>query len=585
MIADKKDSGAVLPQGVIFNAYPDSIGGHLKDLHNLMQRSEFKKAFSYFYLLPTFYHSDFDRGFSIVDYDLNEELVTPEPLKGLTDLGAKLKLDLVLNHLSAHAPQFEDLLKYGDASPYYDFFIDWNIFWHEQGTMHQEGYVLPHKEHLEKLFMRKTHLPLLKVYFPDGSKRFFWNTFYQQSAYKKVTTQEIADGLDISLTKSEKLAAIINEAESSAKMNCLLKMDLLPEELEQVMIFLEKKRCYKAQVDLNARSEKVWAFYEQTLRKIEGYGAKIVRLDAFAYLHKAVGYPNFFNRPETWAYLARIKKMAQKYDLFIIPEIHAHYGSNLHAELAANGYPFYDFFSPGLIIDALERGTAVPLLKWISEILTHGYQTINMLGCHDGIPVLDLQGANHKGNNLCGLLEDGQIEKIVHTIQQRGGIVKNLYGPDGRKISYYQVNATFFSALGEDERKLRLARAIQLFMPGMPQVWYLDLFAGKNDDNALKQSGPAGHKEINRTNLCWEEIENGLKRSVVTDQLEMIRLRNLSPAFNGLLTVKDEREQHHLHLQWEHEGSRATLFADLRHYTFRIEEQSKAGQPILLSYS
>ena len=62
--------------------------------------------------------------------------------------------------------------------------------------------------------------------------------------------------------------------------------------------------------------------------------------------------------------------------------------------------------------------------------------------------------------------------------------MKNLFGADGKKIAYYQVNATYFSALGEDERKLRLARAIQMFMPGIPQVWYLDLFAGTNDYEA-----------------------------------------------------------------------------------------------------
>ena len=82
--------------------------------------------------------------------------------------------------------------------------------------------------------------------------------------------------------------------------------------------------------------------------------------------------------------------------------------------------------------------------------------------------------------------------------------------PDGKKIAYYQVNATFFSALGEDERKLLLARAIQMFMPGIPQVWYLDLFAGKNDYAAADNAGTAGHKEINRTTLTIDDIEAGL---------------------------------------------------------------------------
>jgi hypothetical protein len=35
-----------------------------------------------------------------------------------------------------------------------------------------------------------------------------------------------------------------------------------------------------------------------------------------------------------------------------------------------------------------------------------------------------------------------------------------------------------FCALGE-RAKLLLARAIHMFMPGIPQVWYLDVLLGK----------------------------------------------------------------------------------------------------------
>lgn len=54
--------------------------------------------------------------------------------------------------------------------------------------------------------------------------------------------------------------------------------------------------------------------------------------------------------------------------------------------------------------------------------------------------------------------------------------MKDLHG---QKNVYYQVNAAYYSALGESDSKMLLARALQLFMPGKPQVWYLDLFAGK----------------------------------------------------------------------------------------------------------
>ena len=151
----------------------------------------------------------------------------------------------------------------------------------------------------------------------------------------------------------------------------------------------------------------------------------------------------------------------------------------------------------------------------------------------------------------------------------RGGRVKNLYGSDGKKISYYQINATFFSALGEDERKLRLARAIQMFMPGTPQVWYLDLFAGKNDYAAADAGGAAGHKEINRTTLTLGDIEQGLSKIIVRDQLELMRLRNKSPAFDGELKIHPS-EEHRLHITWNNRGCTATLNADLRAYRFSV---------------
>ena len=66
-----------LPQGVMLNAYPDSMGSRLADTVALLKRPELKDAFSLFYILPTFFNSDLDRGFSIIDYDINEELVSP----------------------------------------------------------------------------------------------------------------------------------------------------------------------------------------------------------------------------------------------------------------------------------------------------------------------------------------------------------------------------------------------------------------------------------------------------------------------------------------------------------------------------
>jgi sucrose phosphorylase len=523
---DMKTSGMKhnLPNKVMLNAYPDSIDGNLAGMVRMLQRPEFADVFSLFYALPSIFNSDLDRGFSVIDYDLNTDLVSPADLEALKALGILLKFDMVLNHLSVGSPQFQDMLDNGDDSEFADFFIDWNEFWEGEGELHDDGYVVPSPEHLDKLFMRKPGLPILKIGFPDGSERFYWNTFYQQV--------DVVDG----------------------------------------------NRSYLGQMDLNAQSEKVWDFYRDTLEKVAAFGAKILRLDAFAYLHKEVGRVNFFNEPGTWEYLDRLRVIADDCGLVLLPEIHSEYGTALHQELSNRNYPIYDFFFPGLVIDAIDSGSSEHLARWINEIVERDIKTVNMLGCHDGIPVIDLKG----GADGNGLVPDVAIEAIIERLLERGGRVKNLYGADGTKVSYYQVNATFFSALGESENRLRLARAIQLFMPGTPQVWYLDLFAGVNDEEAADRAGSGGHKEINRTNLGIVDIDAGLARSVVLDQLEMIRLRNTSSAFDGEFDIVATSASK-LVLQWQNGETSAVLDADLATETFTITH-GHDGVDTVLSY-
>ena len=56
------------------------------------------------------------------------------------------------------------------------------------------------------------------------------------------------------------------------------------------------------------------------------------------------------------------------------------------------------------------------------------------------------------------------------------------------------------------------------------------------------------------------------------DQLELMRLRNKSPAFRGQLEVHHS-EEHRLHLSWKHDACIATLEADLRDHSFSIRHK------------
>lgn len=565
-----------ISNGVMLNIYPDSIGEKLSDSVTMLNRTEFKDVFSLLYVLPTFFNSDLDRGFSIIDYDINTNLVSPKDLLDLNELGIKLKFDIVLNHLSVASPQFQDLLQYGNESKFNHFFINWNTFWEGNGLKNEDGIIIPKPEFLNKLFMRKSGLPILKVRFPDGSEQPYWNTFYQQITYNPIKVDDLNNINGITENQKLFIVATINAAINDNQDFATLNFEDCTSFKSQILQIVEQKRSYLGQMDVNGESSLVWEFYEETLQKLNTYGCNILRLDAFAYLHKQVGESNFFNKPGTWDYLERIKKIALQNNLMLLPEIHAEYGLHLHDEVANEGYTIYDFFLPGLTIHTIENQNSKALLKWANEIVTKGYKTVNMLGCHDGIPVLDLKGKEVNGVYNKGLLEDNEIENIMTKIMERGGRVKNLYDPAGNKISYYQINATFFSALGEDEQSLLLARAIQLFMPGIPQIWYLDIFAGKNNYEAADNGGSAGHKEINRTTLTLQDIQQGLKREVVQHQLEMIRLRNTSNAFSGQMEINDV-DNKIVDIKWVNGSTIAHLIANLQTKSFTINHSENGN--------
>ena len=219
--------------GPMLNAYPDSCGGTLKDILNLLSRDELKGAFSSFYILPSLYHTDLDRGFSVIDYGLNRELATREDLDKLQDLGIDLKLDFILNHASVLSPQFQDILKKGKDSPYCDFFIDWNKFWEGHGTMTEEGYIKPDAELIRDMFFRKPGLPILMVRMPDGSDVPFWNTFYQEIRYPILDGQDLMEIADLQYGEAQTMAARINEAIAQGKTP--KELDFVPQSIKDYM--------------------------------------------------------------------------------------------------------------------------------------------------------------------------------------------------------------------------------------------------------------------------------------------------------------------------------------------------------------
>jgi sucrose phosphorylase len=67
-----------------------------------------------------------------------------------------------------------------------------------------------------------------------------------------------------------------------------------------------------------------------------------------------------------------------------------------------------------------------------------------------------------------------------------------------------------------------------------------------------------------------ENIQEGLKKQVVLQQLEMLRLRNTSKAFSGTLEF-GTTDDNMLHLIWRNEDELAELKANLTTHEFSIQ--------------
>ena len=121
---------------------------------------------------------------------------------------------------------------------------------------------------------------------------------------------------------------------------------------------------------------------------------------------------------------------------------------------------------------------------------------------------------------------------LVETIHERSrGQSKQATGAAANNLDLYQVNCTFFDALGGRESEYLIARALQFFAPGIPQVYYVGLLGGRNDMELLARTGVG--RDINRHYYKAAEIEAALARPLVQKQIELIRFRNTHPAFAG----------------------------------------------------
>jgi sucrose 6(F)-phosphate phosphorylase len=303
---------------------------------------------------------------------------------------------------------------------------------------------------------------------------------------------------------------------------------------------------WSEQVDLDVTSPLTRELITEWLR-FASQDVRYVRLDAVGYVIKKPGTSCFMVEPEIYDFLDWVAATAVSCGLMVLPEVHDAYST--HRRINDHGLWTYDFVLPGLVLQTFETGDATRLANHLARSSDRVFTTLD---CHDGIPVRP---------DLDGILDPAEMLDLADLIERRGGNVNRiLSAADDAGVDVHQLNCTYYSALACDDDRYLAARAIQLFARGVPQIYYVGLLAGENDEPALARTGDG--RAINRHDYSVDEVERALERPVVARLHELIRLRNTHPAFDGSLLVATVGAAR-LHLTWRNGDASCSLEVDV----------------------
>ena len=299
------------------------------------------------------------------------------------------------------------------------------------------------------------------------------------------------------------------------------------------------------QIDIDVSSDSGRGYVEQILKQFQAAGVRAIRLDAAGFAIKKPG-TSCFMIPETFEFISGLTAKAHVLGMEVLVEMHGHYEDQI--QLARQVDWIYDFALPPLVLHALYTHRAGPLKNWLSMAPRNA---VTVLDTHDGIGVIDAGG----------LLSADEIASVVETIHQRSnGESRQASGEAANNLDVSQVNCTFYNALGRSDAEYRIARALQFFSPGIPQVYYFGLLAGANDMELLRRTGEG--RDINRHYYTLDEVHLESRRPVVRELFDLIRFRNTHPAFAGDFNLLPSSDRD-IAIEWRNNPHWARLNVDL----------------------
>lgn len=328
------------------------------------------------------------------------------------------------------------------------------------------------------------------------------------------------------------------------------------------------------QVDLNYGEPAVLAEMLRVLVEYARRGARIIRLDAVAFLWKQIG-SNCIHLAQTHQVVKLCREVleAAAPRTLVLTETNVPHTENIsyfgqvdpEDGQGDEAHMVYNFSLPPLLLDAFASGDASPIRNWLMNLADPppGCTFFNFTASHDGVGVRPLEG----------LVSDERFDRLIRYVEERGGLINTRRTPDGRDVPY-ELNITYVDALAPDAdqytqqthaRRFLASQAVMLALKGMPAVYFHSLVGTRNDYAGVEQSGQ--NRRINRHKYTVAELEqclgeqDSLARLIFEGYTALLATRIAQPAFHpdAAQQVVDVGNDHILAFQRSCEAAGQTI--------------------------
>lgn len=291
------------------------------------------------------------------------------------------------------------------------------------------------------------------------------------------------------------------------------------------------------QVDLDFSNPDVLFEFLDILMQYIAAGARIIRLDAIAYLWKKPG-TSCIHLEETHEVVKLMRDVLELVapETMLLTETNVPHAENIsYFGSGDEAHMVYNFSLPQLLVHAIHTNNATHLRTWAKTLsdAPEGCSFFNFTASHDGIGVRPLEG----------IVPAKEIIALRDAVIERGGQVSTKTNPDGTQ-SPYELNITYFDIFADPattSQEKQIARflcsqTVPMGLKGIPAFYFHSLTATPNWHEGAQETGRA--RTLNR--MKWTEADlnteldtpGTITRQVFREMLRRLTIRRQHRAFH-----------------------------------------------------